>query len=113
MPVTGSVAPIVIWCAVTPGTFVAAPAPTIDVPAVTRPRHSSSAVPAIVTRRDLVMTMLCISPDIELLLRERRRQSTWLQVTHDVHAADARDFAPLPRFQTVRRASSKSTGPRR
>ena len=42
--------------AVTPGTFlVAALALTIELPAVTRPRQSSSAVPVIVTRRVLVL----------------------------------------------------------
>jgi len=82
MPVTGSVAPIVIWWAVTPGTFlVAAPAPTMDVPAVTRPRHSKSAVPVIVTRRVLLLTILISPLDLELLLRERRRHEPWFQVT--------------------------------
>src|ERR1700689_4274556 len=62
MPVRGSVAPIVTCVAVTPGTFlVAAPAPTIELPAVTRPRHSKSAVPVIVTRRVLDLTIY-VSP---------------------------------------------------
>src|SRR5580692_6494908 len=82
MPVKGSVAPMVIWCAVTPGTFaVAAPALTMELPAVTRPRHSNSAVPEIVTRRDMVVTILIISPDVELLGRERRRPRLRFQVT--------------------------------
>ena len=98
MPVRGSVAPMVICLAVTPGTFfVAAPALTIELPAVTRPRHSNSAVPVIVTRRVLVLTILSISPDVELLLRERRRHETQLQVTSVIaFAFDARGVARHP-----------------
>src|ERR1039458_2148391 len=107
MPVKGSVAPIVIWCAVTPGTFaVDAPAPTIELPAVTRPRHNSIAVPVIVTRRVLVVTILSISPDLELLLRERRRHERRLQVTPVIaREIDARNVARRRRCQTGRRAS--------
>jgi hypothetical protein len=62
MPVKGSVAPIVTCFAVTPGTFlVAALALTIELPAVTKPRHSNSAVPVMVTRRDLDLT-ISLSP---------------------------------------------------
>src|ERR1700722_441196 len=97
MPVSGSVAPMVICVAVTPGTLVAAPAPTMEPPAVTRPMHSNKAVPVIVTRRVLVLTILSISPDVELLLRERRRHETQLQVTSVIaFAFDARGVARHP-----------------
>src|SRR5665213_27497 len=109
MPVSGSVAPIVIWCAVTPGTFlVAAPAPTIDVPAVTSPRHSNSAVPLIVTRRVLVLTIFYISPEVDLLMGERRRHEAQFQVTPKCASElGARVDALRQLFLRARRASSK------